>query len=148
MQSFVRRTDSGPRRAVIMGCGRAGASIATSLSEEGYSVTILDEDPGAFDLVPPGMIDDGHIVPVVGDGTLEHDLREASTQEADVFIAISGEDSNNALAAQIARHILLVPTVICRLNDPARREMYSQLGLITISATTLITGMVLEAAGS
>ena len=129
-----------------MGCGRTGASIATALSEEGFSVNILDLDPSAFDRLPPGMTADGHIVPIIGDGTLEHDLRQAATQEADIFIAVSGKDTRNALSAQLAKHILQVPTVICRMNDPTRKEMYDQLELVTVSASTLITRMVVEAA--
>ena len=144
----LHRTDTGPKLAVIMGCGRLGVSIATALSDEGYTLKVLDVDIAAFDLLPPGMIEDGHIVPIAADGTLESGLREASTQDADTFIAVSGRDVRNALAAQIAQHILRVPTVICRINDPVRNEMYARLGLQTISATKLATDMILKASGS
>ena len=133
---------------VIMGCGRTGLSIATALSEQGHTVHILDLNPNAFDLLPAGMIDDGRIMPIVGDGTLEGDLRRASTQDADVFIALSGRDARNALSAQIAKQILQVPTVICRMSDPNRKEMYTQLGLIAVSAASLVTETVLEATRS
>ena len=135
------------RRAVIVGCGRTGSSLAAALSERGYTVRILDLDPAAFELLPPGMIGDGHIVPILGNGTVENDLRKASTQDADVFIAVSDKDARNALAAQIAKDLLQVPTVICRMNDPTRREMYSQLGLVTVSAADLVTERALEAVG-
>ena len=140
----VNRSDAGSRLAVIMGCGRLGVSIATALSEEGYDLRILDTDIASFDLFPPGMIEEGHVVPIVADGTLESGLREASTQDADIFIAVAGRDVRNALAAQIAQHIFRVPTVICRINDPARKEMYDQLGLMTISATKLATDMIIR----
>ena len=138
------RSDGGSKLVVIMGCGRLGVSIATALSEEAYDLRILDTDVAAFELLPPGMIEEGHVVPVVGDGTLESGLRDASTQDADIFIAVAGRDVRNALAAQIAQHILRVPTVICRINDPTRREMYDQLGLMTISATELVTDMIVK----
>ena len=131
-----------------MGCGRIGLSIATALSEQGHTVHILDLSPSAFDLLPAGMKDDGRIVPIVGDGTREADLRRASTQDADVFIALSGKDARNALSAQIAKHVLQVPTVICRINDPTRKEMYTQLGLTAVSAAGLVTEAVLEATRS
>ena len=139
---------SGSKHVVIMGCGRIGASVATVLAERGHTLHILDIDLSAFSPLPTGMIGDGRILPILGDGTLEVDLRMAATQDADMFIAASGKDALNALAGQIARHILQVPTVICRINEPTRKEMYSRLGLITISATSLVTEMVLEAAGS
>ena len=135
------------RRAVIVGCGRTGSSLAAALSERGYTVKILDLDSAAFELLPPGMMADGHIVPILGDGTAENDLRKASTQDADVFMAVSDKDARNALAAQIAKDLLRVPTVICRINDPTRREMYSQLGLVAVSAADLVTEKSLEAVG-
>ena len=144
----LNQTDAGSKHVAIMGCGRTGASIATALAEGGHTVEVLDLDSAAFDLLPPGMIANGHIVPIVGDGTLGADLRKASTQDADIFIAASGRDTYNALAAQLAKHIFQVPKVVCRLNDPARREMYGQLGLIAISATQLVTDMVVEATAS
>ena len=131
-----------------MGCGRIGAATAAALSEEGCRVNILDLNKSAFDLLPKGMIDDGHIVPIIGDGTLESDLRKASTHECDVFIAVSGKDTRDALGAQIAKHVLQVPVVVCRMNDPIRKEMYGQLGLVTISATNLVTDMIVEAAAA
>jgi trk system potassium uptake protein TrkA len=40
------------------------------------------------------------------------------------------------MAAQIAKHIFNVPRVICRIYDPLRKELYSNLGLEAISPTT------------
>jgi len=145
MYTLPQRTGSGSKRVVIMGCGRIGASIAIALADQGHSVGILDVNVAAFDLLPPGLVDDDRIAPTLGDGTSEDGLRKASTQEADVFIAMAGKDTRNALAANIAKHVLQVPRVICRMNDPTRKEMYEELGLITVSATSLVTEMVLEA---
>jgi trk system potassium uptake protein TrkA len=129
-----------------MGCGRLGASIATALLEEGHRIRILDTNPDNFGRLLPGHMEQGYIVPIVGDGTLYRDLRKAAIQDADVFIALSGRDTRNALAAQIARHIFEVPLVICRMNDPVRQEMYESLGLIAISGIGLVTSMVVGAA--
>lgn len=145
MRDSPNETDARTKLVVIMGAGRVGLSAAVSLSDEGHTVHLMDLSEDAFDLVPQGKVDDGQIVPMVGDGTLEKDLRKATTQDADVFIAVSGRDAGNAMAAQIAKHVFRVPTVICRINDPTRKEMYSQLGLVTISATRMVTDMVLDA---
>ena len=148
MHPFRDRTDPNARRVVIMGCGRIGASIATAMSEEGFVVHVLDPDAAALDLLPLGKVEDGHIVPILGDGTLEEDLRKADTQDADIFIAVTDKDTRNALAAQMAQHLLRVPKVICQMNDPTNQEMYTQLGVMTVSATVLVTASVLDATGS
>ena len=142
MQSL---TDAEPSHVVIMGCGRLGASVAIALSEQECLIYILDINRESFDRLPSGLTNSGRIIPIVGDGTLAIELRKTSAQDAQLFIAVSGRDTRNALAAQLAKHIFQVPTVICRMNDPVRKEMYSQLGLISISATNLFTSMVLGA---
>ena len=130
---------------VIVGCGGLGASVATTLSEEGHTLHILNADREAFDRLPAGPIADGHIVPIIGDGTLQRDLLNASVQDADVFMALTDSDSENALAAQMAKLIYQVPLVICRIDDPEKQQMYNALGLVAVSATRLVTEAVVEA---
>jgi trk system potassium uptake protein TrkA len=139
-------SSSRTRSAVIQGCGRIGASVAIALVERGYVVCVLDVDPAAFDLLPAGIVETGQILPIVGDGTLETDLRSASAQDADLFAALSGDDASNALAAQFVKHVLQVPRVICRINDPARNQMYQGLGLVTVNAADLVSELVIKAA--
>ena len=145
MQSPSGETDARAKLVVIVGSGRVGLSAATSLSDEGHTIHLLDLAAEAFDLVPEGKIKDGQIVPIIGDGTLERDLRKAMAHDADVFISVARHDTTNAMAGQIAKHVFRVPSVICRINDPVRKEMYAQLGLITVSATRMVTDMVLDA---
>ena len=134
------------KTAVVMGCGRGGLAIAIALAERGNRLTLLDTNPDALELIPAAKVAEGLIEPVLGDGTLARDLRKASVPDADVFIAVTGQDSSNTMACQIARHIFQVTTVICRVDDPARKEVYSELGLITVSATNAITEVALDAA--
>ena len=145
MQPSSNEPEARPKLVVIVGSGRVGLSAATSLSDEGHTVHLLDLVEEAFDLVPEGKIKDGQIVPIIGDGTLERDLRRAMTHDADVFISVARRDTTNAMSGQIAKHVFRVPSVICRINDPVRKEMYAQLGLITVSATKMVTDLVLDA---
>ena len=137
--------ESGSRHTVIMGCDGVGVLVATSLSGQGHTVHVLDSRSEAFEGLPPGEIEAGRIVPIVGDGTLQQDLVRASIQEADVFMALSKTDTRNALAAQMARQLYQVPRVICRIDDPTLQEMYSDLGIVAISATRLVTNKTLQA---
>ncbi len=99
MRVSPNETEARTKLVVIIGAGRVGLSTAVSLSDEGNTVHLLDTSEDAFDLVPQGKVEDGQIVPMVGDGTLEKDLRRAMTQDADVFIAVSRGDASNAMAA-------------------------------------------------
>lgn len=118
-------------RVIIMGCGRVGAHLAGMLDGEGHQVTVLDVDPYSFRRLPETFKGEA----LGGDGTDENALRKAGIEEADAFVAVTQGDNRNVMAAQIARHIFSVPRVACRIYDPLREEMYSKLGLQTISPT-------------
>ncbi len=138
--------NSRDRRTVIMGCDSVGVAIATAVSDQGTKVYVIDPRRDAFELLPPGKIADEMIVPIEGDGTRQDYLRKASIGDARVFIALTHSDARNALAAQLAKHIFQVPTVICRIDNPVAQDVYNRLGMTAISATSLVTDMALEAA--
>lgn len=130
-----------------MGCGGLGAAVTASLAERGHAVHILDIDTSAFDRLPQSLIDDGAIVTCTGDGTAGRDLIKVSTPVADVFMALSGSDTKNALAAQLARQVYGVPRIVCRIDDPTLCEMYEDLGLMAVSSTDLAAQGVVRALG-
>lgn len=132
------------RRVVIGGCGRTGSVLADALCESGSVVQILDLVSSAFDRLPPSLIASGKAQPLLADVTLASSLRAARAQDADVFISVTGSDSVNVTAAQIAQHILGVPNVICRLDDPVKRDMYEALELTAVSHADLIRTLVID----
>jgi hypothetical protein len=61
-----------------------------------------------------------------------------------VFAAVTNRDNSNLMAAQIARATFKVPVVLVRIYDPVRGEIYRELGLETISPTTIIADLFYE----
>jgi len=120
-------------RAVIVGCGRVGARLASMMDSEGHKVTILDIEPYAFRRLPTSF----NGTAMVGNGIDTDVLRRAGIEQADAFAAVTQGDNRNVMAAQIAKHIFNVPKVVCRIYDPLREELYSTLGLETISPTNV-----------
>ncbi len=118
---------------VIMGCGRVGAKLASMMDSEGHKVTILDIEPYAFRRLPTSF----NGTAMVGNGIDTDVLRRAGIEQADAFAAVTQGDNRNVMAAQIAKHIFNVPKVVCRIYDPLREELYSTLGLETISPTNV-----------
>jgi len=140
------RTTVGDRKVTIMGCGGLAASVAITLSDQGYGIHILDLRIDSFNRLPPGKTQSGEIIPIVGDGTLQQDLLRAAVEDADVFMALSDSDTRNALAAQVASNIFRVPTVICRVEDPIMQKVYAGLGIVALGATTLVAENAVKAA--
>ncbi len=119
--------------AIIMGCGRVGARLATQLSEAGHEVLVLDITSRAFWRLGP----DFKGKTMVGTGIDVDVLRRAGIERADAFAAVTQGDNRNIMASQIALHIFKVPKVVTRIYDPIRQDTYAELGLETISPTVL-----------
>lgn len=118
---------------VILGCGRVGALLATSLCEEGHSVSVIDKNREAFKRL--GSSFTGKVVSGLG---IDQDiLKEAGIEKADVFVAATNGDNTNIMSSQIAKEIFNVPIVITRIYDPLREETFRELGLNTICPTTI-----------
>lgn len=126
-------------RAVIVGCGRVGASLAASLDRDGHPVLILDIATSAFDRLPTTFSGEA----VRGDGTDEDTLVRAGAHGADAFFALTEGDNRNIMAAQVARESLEIGTVVAKINDPVRARAYADLGVATLCRTTLMTDMLL-----
>ena len=131
---------------VIMGCGGVGSTIAAALAEQGHLVHVLDVNAEAFNQLPSSAVDGGQIVTIVADGTLEKGLRRAPIEDSDLFIAVSGVDNRNALAAQMARQLHGVSNVVCRIDEPVKNQMYRDMGLGTVSGVSLLSASVVQAA--
>lgn len=118
-------------RIIIMGCGRVGAGLAEQLSAEGHDVTILDTDAFAF----PRLLPEFRGRLLAGSGTDDRVLIEAGIEHADVFVAVASGDNRNFLASQKAKELYGVKTVVTRVKDPLRAELFASLGLRTFSPT-------------
>lgn len=134
---------SGGRRAIIVGCGRVGAMVAEALLEQGGDVTILDTNQEHF----RRLRERPRLHMVAADGTSVETLRSVDAGGAEVFVALAAADTTNALAAQTAQVLFRVPRVVCRINDPQRRDMYGRLGLRTVSSSRVVADLVLDAVG-
>jgi trk system potassium uptake protein TrkA len=118
-------------QVVILGCGRLGARLASSLVTDGHKVAVVDNNDGAFTRLGPDFA--GRTV--VGTGIDEDVLKHAGIEHADAFVAVTDQDNTNLMAAQVAKEVFHVGRVICRVYDPLTEEIYKGLGLETICPT-------------
>jgi trk system potassium uptake protein TrkA len=128
-------------RAVIVGCGRVGATMAQAMDAAGHEVTIVDLATRSFDRLPATFRGSA----VRGDGTDEDTLRRAGAENADLFLALTEGDNRNVMAAQLALEALGIGRVFAKVNDPVRAEAYAELGIGTICRTTMMADALLGA---
>ena len=123
-----------------MGCGRVGATLAKEFQDLGHTVAVIDQDREAFRRL--GADFNGQTVAGVG---FDRDtLIEAGIERADAFAAVSNGDNSNILAARVARETYGVKSVVARIYDPARAEIYQRLGIPTVATVAWTTDQILR----
>ncbi|CAN5333005.1 TrkA family potassium uptake protein [soil metagenome] len=125
---------------IVAGCGRVGASLAETLDDSGHAVTVIDQDRQAFDRLPEGF-SGTTIAGLVFDRAT---LLRAGVAGADAFVALTSGDNSNIVSARTARQHFGVATVVARIYDPARAEIYERHGITTIATTRWTADSVLE----
>ncbi len=98
---------------IIVGCGKIGVSIAKQLREENHDIVVVDKSQDKIEEVT-GSYD---IMGVVGNGTEYSVLEEAGIEEADLMIAVTGQDELNLLCCVLAMQNESCNT-IARVRDP------------------------------
>lgn len=124
---------------IIVGCGRLGSYLANNLSGAGLSVVVIDKDDSVFN----NLSQDFSGFRISADATHLQILKQAKIDKADAFIATTREDNVNLMVAQVARKIYAVPTVLARVFDPKREEVYTKLGIGTICPTSVAAELFL-----
>lgn len=119
-------------RIIVVGCGRAGAGLAQVLTFRGHIVTVVDQDPAAFERL--GAAFKGQRV--VGIGFDRDVLLQAGIESADGLAAVTASDEANVVVARIASQLFGVPRVVARVYEPRKAEIYARMGLPTIAPVT------------
>ncbi len=129
--------------AIVIGCGRAGAEIASRMSDQGHSVVVIDRDRGAFHR----LSDSFSGTTLVGQAIDEDLLVAAGIERADAVIATTYGDNSNLIAVQLARKRFNVERAIARVKDPVRASAFARLGLETIPSTVIVGDAFEQALG-
>lgn len=128
-------------RYLIVGCGRVGSTLAKRLVRAGHDVTVVDENPAAFTRL--GRSFKGQ--QVLGTGIDVDVLTRAGAENADGFAAVTQGDNRNIMAALIAARHFKIKTVVARIYDPERSQMYRDFGISTVCPTTVGAKMIANA---
>jgi len=128
-------------KAIVIGCGRVGSSIARQLLSEGWEVTVVDEKEDALARLGEGW--PGGFV--VGHGMDVDVLRAAGIEEADAVVVSTDGDNTNLVIGQVAQKRFDNQCVVVRVLDPARAAFYEERGLRTVCPTSTAIDVLTEA---
>ena len=109
-------------KIIIVGCGKVGLAIVAQLSKEKHDVTIVDVNKQNVETTT-NLYD---VFGVVGNGASAQVLEQAGIADADLLIAMTGNDELNMLSCLIAQKIGHCKT-ISRIHNP---EYNDELNII------------------
>ena len=98
---------------IICGAGRVGFTIAKILSEQGHSITVIDQSSEDIQKIDDTL----DVKAIVGKATYPSILEKANASEADMIIAVTRNDEINMLICQIAFSIFNVQKKIARIRS-------------------------------
>jgi trk system potassium uptake protein TrkA len=127
-------------KAVIIGCGRVGSSVALRLAAVGWDVTAVDEKEEA--LARLGEAWAGGFI--VGHGMDISVLRRAGIEEAAAVVVATDGDNTNIVVGQVAQKRFGVECVVVRILDPARAEWWASEGMRVVCPTSTAIGTLVD----
>jgi trk system potassium uptake protein TrkA len=128
-------------KALVIGCGRVGSTIALQLHSEGWEVTVVDENEDALSRLGdhwPGAF-------LVGHGMDTDLLREAGIEDSEAVVVATDGDNTNIVIGQVAQKRFGINCVVVRILDPARADFYATRGLRTVCPTKTAIDTLTEA---
>jgi trk system potassium uptake protein TrkA len=126
---------------IVVGGGKVGFYLAKALLDEGHEILVLEKDAARTEFIRNEL---GSVC-VRGDGCEVTTLADAGVGRADMFIAVTGDDEDNLISCQAAKHKFNVPRTVARINNPKNEAIFKKLGIdVTISSTNIILESIEE----
>ena len=107
-----------------MGGGRVGLALANLLIENGEDITLIESDESLCADVAAEL----DALVICGNGTNSKLLEETNIEDADYFIATTGNDEANLLSCILVRKYN-VPHIIARVSNPDHEEAFKEVGI-------------------
>jgi trk/ktr system potassium uptake protein len=128
---------------IIVGGGKTGSNLAFQLIKEGHQVKVIEAREDILDRLK-------HELPieviVQGDGSSPAVLESARIENADVLVAVTGEDENNLVASTLARFEFNVQRTIARVNNPKNAWLFTpEMGVdVGVNQTDILVKLIFE----
>ena len=124
---------------IVVGGGKVGYYLTKELLGSGHEVVLMEKDPRRARQIADEV---GSIV-LNRDGCEGTHLAEAGANRASIVAAVTGDDEDNLVVCQMAKHHFDVPRTIARVNNPQNEVLFRHLGVDdTISPTRMILASV------
>ena len=124
---------------VIMGGGRVGLNLASSLVAGGHDVTLIENDSKLCNNAASEL----DALVICGSGTDIKTLEEANVGDADVFVAATGFDEANLLSCILVKEYN-IKKIIARVSNPDHEDAFKKVGIDDVISPELTAASYLE----
>lgn len=124
---------------IIMGLGRVGLSLANLLIDDGYDLTLIDDNEALCNDAAAEL----DALVICGNGTNSKLLEESNIEDADFFIATTGNDEANLLSCILVKKYN-VPNIIARVSNPDHEEAFKAVGIDNVISPEITAAEFLE----
>jgi trk system potassium uptake protein TrkA len=124
---------------IIMGLGRVGLSLANLLIDDGYDLTLIDDNESLCNEAAAEL----DALVIYGNGTNSRVLEETNIEDADFFIATTGNDEANLLSCILVKKYN-VPNIIARVSNPDHEEAFKAVGIDNVISPEITAAGFLE----
>ena len=116
-------------KIIIAGAGAVGTHLAKLLSNEKQDIILLDEDEERLETLDSNF----DLMTIVGSPTSINQLESAGVKSADLFIAVTPDESRNMTACILASNLGAAKTV-ARIDNyeyllPKNKSFFAELGI-------------------
>ncbi|MBT8116700.1 MAG: Trk system potassium transporter TrkA [Gammaproteobacteria bacterium] len=122
-------------KIIILGAGQVGASVASNLASEANDITVIDENG----VILQELQDRLDLRTIKGHASHPDILRQAGADDADMIIAVTGDDETNMIACQVAYTLFHTPTKIARVRSPEYLKFSSLFAQEALPVDVLIS---------
>ena len=122
-----------------MGGGSLGLHVALDLIKDSHDVTIIEENENKCKFLATKL----DTTVICGSGTDRITLENAEINEADVFVAATGNDKTNLLASLMAKKYK-PGKIIARVNEAQHESVFTENNLVDIIIPESIEAGYLE----
>jgi trk system potassium uptake protein TrkA len=112
------------KQYVVIGIGRFGRSVATSLYKSGYDVMVIDNSEKEIQDISDEVT---HAVQV--DARDEETLKKLGIRNFDVAIVAIGDDIQSNILVSVMLKELGIPTVIAKAKDALHGKVLEKIGV-------------------
>ena len=124
-----KRTNELEMKIIIAGAGNVGTHLAKLLSREKQDIILMDDDEEKLSTISSNF----DLLTVTASPSSISGLKEVGVKEADLFIAVTPDESRNMTACMLATNLGAKKTV-ARIDNyeyllPKNKEFFKKLGV-------------------